>query len=108
DIDYETIITYVVVAAGIRDDRLVVDVGDVRADVVEEMPVVRNHDQRAFVPAEKVLEPVDRVEVQVVGRLVEQQRRRVAVERLGEQDPDLLAALQLAHGPLVKRIGNVE
>ena len=38
---------HVVVAAGVGDDRLVVDVGDVRADRVQEMAVVRDDDERA-------------------------------------------------------------
>ena len=67
---------HVVVAAGVGDDRLVVDVGDVRADRVQEVPVVRDDDQRAVVADEELAQPVDRVEVEVVGRLVEQQRLR--------------------------------
>ncbi len=95
---------HVVVAAGVGDDRLVVDVGDVRADVVQEMPIVRDDDQRAVVAAEELLEPVDRVEVEVVGRLVEQQRLGMAEERLRQQHAHLLSALQLAHRPLVQRV----
>jgi hypothetical protein len=57
---------------------------------------VRDHDQRALVADEELAQPVDRVEVEVVGRLVEQQRLRVAEQRLRQQHADLLAALQLA------------
>ena len=99
---------HVVVAAGVGDDRLVVDVGDVRADRVQEVAVVRDDDQRAVVADEELAQPVDRVEVEVVGRLVEQQRLRLAEERLREQHAHLLAALQLAHRPLVQRVGDVE
>ena len=38
---------HVVVTAGVHDDRLVVDVGNVRAYAVQKMPVVRDHQQRA-------------------------------------------------------------
>ena len=99
---------HVVVAAGVGDDRLVVDVGDVGADRVEEVAVVRDDDQRALVALEEALEPVDRVEVQVVGRLVEEQRRGRAEERLRQQHAHLLAALQFGHRPLVQRVGDVE
>ena len=99
---------HVVVAAGVGDDGLVVDVGDVRADAVQEVAVVRDGDERAFVVVEEILQPVDGVEVEVVGRLVEQQRLRLAEERLRQQHADLLAALQLAHLALVKFVGNVE
>ena len=99
---------HVVVAAGVGDDRLVVDVGDVRADVVEEVAVVRDDDQRAVVADEELAQPVDRVEVEVVRRLVEQQRRRMAEQRLRQQHAHLLAALQFGHLALVQRFGDVE
>ena len=47
-------IDHVVVAAGVGDDRLVVDVGGMRADGVQEMPVVRDDDERALVADEKL------------------------------------------------------
>ena len=72
------------------------------------MPVVRNDDQRAVVAHEELAQPVDRVEVEVVRRLVEEQRLRVAEERLREQDADLLAALQFAHRALVELVRDVE
>ena len=99
---------HVVVAAGIRDDRLVVDVGDVRADLVQEVPVVRDDDERALIALEERLQPVDRVEVEVVRRLVEQQRVRAPIERLRQEHADLLAPLQLRHLPIVQRVGDVE
>ena len=74
-------------------------------DRVEEVAVVRDDDQRAVVADEEVLQPVDRIEVEVVGRLVQQQRRRVAEQRLREQHAHLLAALQFAHLPLVQLVG---
>ena len=99
---------HVVVAAGVGDDGLVVDVGGVGADVVEEVPVVRDGDDGAVVAIEEVLEPVDGLEVEVVGGLVEEQRFGVAEEGLGEEDADLLAALQLGHLALVELVGDVE
>ena len=99
---------HLVVAAGVGDDRLVVDVGDVGADGVEEVAVVGDDHAHPLVTHQELAQPVDRVEVEVVGRLVEQQRLRPAEERLGQQHPDLLPALQLGHRPLVQVIGNVE
>ena len=87
---------HVVVAAGVGDDRLVVDVRDVRADRVQEVAVVRDGDQHALVLVEEVLEPADRVEVEVVGGLVEQQRLGLAEQRLREQHAQLVAAGELA------------
>src|SRR6202034_3216538 len=53
-----------------------------------------------------VRERVDRIQVKVVRRLVEQQRRRAAEKRLREQHTDFLAALKFAHLALVKRFLN--
>ena len=99
---------HVVVPAGVRDDGLVVDVRDVRAHLVEEVAVVRDHDQRAVVLDEELAQPVDRVEVQVVGRLVQQQRLRVAEQRLRQQHAHLLSALDLRHLARVQLVGDVE
>ena len=99
---------HVVVAAGVDDDGLVVDVGDVGADVVEEVAVVRDGDDGAVVAREEVLEPVDGLEVEVVGGLVEEERFGVAEEGLREEDADLLAALELGHLALVEFVGDVE
>ena len=67
------------------------------------MAVVRDDDQHARVLVQIILQPVDGIEVQVVGRLVEQQRRRIAEQGLREEHADFLAALQLAHLALVQR-----
>ena len=69
---------------------------------------MRDHDERAVVAHEKLAQPVDRVEVEVVRRLVEQQRLRMAEERLREEHAHFLAALQLGHRPLVQRVRDVE
>ena len=92
---------HVVVAAGVDDDGLVVDVGGVGGDGVEEVAVVGDGDEGAVVVVEEVLEPVDGVEIEVVGGLVEEQGLGLAEEGLGEQDADLLAALDFAHLALV-------
>ena len=44
----------------------------------------------------------------MVRRLVEQQRLRMAEQRLRQQDADFLAALQLRHRPIVQVVGDVE
>ena len=94
----------IVLPAGIHkvklgDDGVVVDVGDVGADRVQEMAVVRNGDQDALIFAEEPLEPADRVEVEVVGRLVEQQRVGLAEQRLREQHAQLEPAGNSRIGP---------
>ena len=99
---------HVVVAAVVHNDGLIVDVGHVRADAVEKMAVVRNDDQHALVLAQIILEPVNGIEVEVVGGLVEQQHLRMPEERLGEQDANFLSALQFAHFAFVQRFFEAE
>ena len=55
-----------------------------------------DHDQAALVRAQEVAQPHDRVGVEVVRRLVEQQRLRVAEQDPGQLDPPALAAGQRA------------
>ena len=80
------------VVAGVEGQRLVVDVDDVGADVVEEAVVVRDDDRRPLVALEELLQPADGDDVQVVRRLVEQQHVGVRGEHLGEQHAQLEAA----------------
>ena len=55
---------------------------------------MRGDEQRAAPPAEVLLEPLERVEVEVVGRLVEQQQVRIGDDQPGQRRPRLLAARQ--------------
>ncbi len=93
---------HVVVAADVHDDGFVVDVRGVRADRIQEMAIVRDDDQHAFEFVQIFLEPMHGIEVEVVGRLVEQQRGRRTEERLREQHADFLSALQFAHFAFVQ------
>ena len=97
-----------VVAAVVHDDGFVVDVGGVGADAVEEMAVVGDDDEHAFVFQQIILQPVDGIEVEVVGGLVEEQRRRAAEQGLRQQHADFLSALELAHLAFVERAFDAE
>jgi hypothetical protein len=99
---------HVVIRAGVSNDGLVIDVGDVSANAVEKMAIVRDHDQHALILIEKILQPVDRIEIEMVGRLVEQQRLRMPEQSLRQQHAHLLAARNLRHFALVHLVGNVE
>ena len=68
----------------------------VGGDAVEEPAVVADHDRAAGERLEPGLERAQRVDVEVVGRLVEQQHVAARLEHLGEVDPIALAARQLA------------
>ena len=51
---------------------------------------------------------MDGFEVEIVGWLVQEQRLGIAEECLGEEDANLLAALQLGHLALVELVGDVK
>jgi len=70
----------------------------------KKMPVVRDHNQHAFILAKISLQPVYGIKVQVVCRFIEQQRRRIAEERLRQQHAHLLPALQFAHLAFVQLV----
>ena len=48
----------------------VVDINDMRADVIQEMTVMRHHDYRAEIIRKEILQPRDSVHIEMVGRLV--------------------------------------
>ena len=76
-----------------------VAVGDLprrRADRVEEPAVVGDDQQRAAAGGEVARQPVDGLDVEVVGGLVEQQQLGLVEQRRGERDPPPLAAATAA------------
>ncbi len=73
----------------------VVHFGHAVHHVVHERAVVADHDDRAGVAAQKSLEPLHALQVEVVGGLVEQQHLGVADEQLRQRDAHLPAAREL-------------
>ena len=99
---------HVVVGARVSDDGLVIDVGNVSANPIQKMTVVRDYDEHAFIFVQKTLEPVDGIEIEVVRRLVKQQRLRMSKQSLRQQHAYLLTARQLRHETLVLAVGNIQ
>ena len=65
-----------IVVAGVGDDLAGIDLGDLGDDAVHELAVVRGHQQRARKGLEKLLQPDDGFDIEVVGRFVHQQHIR--------------------------------
>ena len=82
------------VVAGERDAPAPVELQDPLRDVVEEVAVVGDGDDRARVLLEEPLQPLDGLGVEVVGRLVEQQQVGVLEQQPAQRDASLLAAGQ--------------
>ncbi len=66
------------VVAGVGADGAILDVQYAVDDGIEELAVVRNHQQRARVARQPFLQPDDGVEVEVIGGLIQQQADRRA------------------------------
>ena len=80
------------VRARVGGQSFVVDVEDLAADIVEEPVVMGDDEDDALELAQELLEPADREDVQVVGRLVEQQGVRSGRQGLRQQHAELEAA----------------
>jgi hypothetical protein len=80
-----------------RQQPAAVQLEDAGGDVVEEAAVVGDEQHRAAVFAQQAFQPLDRGEVQVIGRLVQQQHVRARHQRHRQRDPLLHPAGQRAH-----------
>src|SRR5690606_31734105 len=96
----------VVVGARVNLDIAVVDIGHVGTHGVQEVTIVRNNDHRALHVIDDVFQPTNGVDVQVVGRFVEQQDVRIGEQRLRQQHPQFPAGCHFAHRAVVQFTGN--
>ena len=78
------------------------------ADPFEQVAVVRDDEQRAGPAVEEVLERGECLDVEVVGRLVEQQHVGLVHEQAGQLQPPSLAAGEVTHPGLLARPGEPE
>ena len=85
------------VVALVGDALAAVELEDPAGDVVEEVAVVGDGDDRALVLGQVLLEPRDRLGVEVVGGLVQQQQVGRAQQQPAERHAPALAAGERAH-----------
>ena len=76
------------------------DLHDFRGEALDEVAIVRHEDQRAAVVDQRVEQDFLRVEIEVVGRLVEQECVGRLEQHARDGEPGPLSARQHA-GPLV-------
>ena len=72
-------------------------------DIVEKIAVMGDDQDRAGIGAQVALEPVDRLRVEMVGRLVEQQKLRLLKQQAAEGDAAALAAREFIDSGAVGR-----
>lgn len=63
-------------------------------DGIQKVTVVGYDQDDIFVACQEVFQPGDRIDIQVVGRLIQDQDIRISESRLCQQDPDLLVTVQ--------------
>ena len=80
------------VVAGVRAQQAAVEFDDARGHPVEEGPVVRDDDGRRVAGHQQALELLDAVDVEVIGRLVQQQYVGFQGKRAGERGALAFAA----------------
>ena len=73
--------------ARIREQLAPVQLDDARRHGIEEGAIVRDHHHAALERQQQLLKPADRIQVQVVGRLVQQQHIWPGHQRLGQRNP---------------------
>src|SRR5579862_1109707 len=91
-----------------RGLRVTLEREDVRRHAVQEPAIVGDHDGAAGEVEQCILERAQRVDVQVVGRLVEQQQVATALQHLREMHAVPLTARELADGLLLVAAAEVE
>ena len=91
-----------VVVTGIELNLAVIDVGDMGADLIQEITVMGYYDDGVREVNQELLQPCDSVQIQVVGRLVQKQDIRVAEQCLRQQNLDLLGTQEILHQGVVK------
>src|SRR5436190_19094868 len=89
-------LVFLVVAVEERPLRVALGRQDVRRDAVEEPPVVADHHDRSGELEQRVLERAQRLDVEVVGRLVEHQHVAAGDQRLRQMQAPPLAAGKIA------------
>ena len=83
--------------AGIRAQNAAVKFDDARSNIVQKTAVVGNHNQAAFKRLEQVFQPDNRVDVQMVGRFVQQQYIGLLHPSLRQGDTLFLTAGEVAN-----------
>jgi hypothetical protein len=96
------------VVARVRVEAPAVELDHAMRDAVEEAAVVRDEDHAAGKAGERLLQPFDRLDVEVVGRLVEQQQVGLEDERTSQRHALAHAAGELVHEPVRGQLQAVE
>ena len=85
------------IVADVQANLAVVNIYNVGADIVEEVTVMRYNDDGTLIICQKIFQPCNGMNVQMVGRLVKQHDIRLAEQRLCQQNLDLFCVRTVLH-----------
>ena len=91
------------IAAAIERELAGLEMQDPIDRVVEQVAVVADHDHGVRIAREVILQPERAFEIEIVGRLVEQQQIGLGEQHGRERDPHAPAAGEFRAGPLLRR-----
>ena len=95
-----------IIVADKHGNLAIIDIRNICADLIQEMTVMGNHDNRIFKVHQEILQPFDRMNIQMVGRLVQKQNIGIAEQCLCQKHLHLLSACQLLHLRIMEFIRN--
>ena len=85
----------VCVVARVRRDLRMIELQDTRRNAVEEIAVMRDQENAAAIGLEKLLKPLDHTDVQMIRRLIQKEKIRLAQESLCKTDARCLSAREM-------------
>ena len=85
------------IVTGKERNLIVIDVESVSGNGIEKVAVVRNHEDSILAVGEILFEPSDSVEVEVVGRLIEEEVIGITKKSLGKKDTHLFLTTEVLH-----------
>ena len=83
--------------ARVRREVAAIDLDDLRHEAIEKLAIVGGHHERALEVAQEVLEPEDRLDVEMVGGLIEEEHIGLHQKDAGQGHAHLPTAGELAH-----------
>src|SRR5690242_4648485 len=104
----EILDVFAVIALEPHDLRVALEGEDMSGDTVEEPAIMRDHHRTAGEGEQRLLQSAQRLDVEIVGRLIEQQHVTSGAQHLGKVHPVALTARELADQLLLLRALEVE
>ncbi len=90
----------ILIIAAVADQFAVANLQNMRDKLVEEIAVVRNHQNRARISPQIFLEPLQRFQVEMIGRLVQHQQVRLLRQQPRQMRPHHPSAAHLPQRPV--------